>query len=352
MQHTPRVAHLDILRGFLLFMMFLDHAPAFWKQYTFEPLGFVSAAEGFILISAYLVGQKLRSIGSFEAWRAWIVKRSKKLYIVHLITLLFVYTVINWLSQLTPAFEVFTYGLMDGGALAYVSGLVLLYHPPYLDILPTYIMLLMLSVGMIALSRRVGWGVVLALSATVWVASQAGLLTWLAAACDGYVYLRLGIFDIFSWQFLWCAGLFFSIGGYRVAPTLAHPLSWAVMVLALVMYALRVPYSPFMIDPGSYAWLFAKKELGPLRLFNLTLLLYCLFLFLPQLKALSERIAFFRYAGRHSLYLLGLHVTMAMLIDGTTYHYALSSLSVFVLLCVQFALMAWYISWEERRRYM
>ncbi|MBN2894752.1 MAG: OpgC domain-containing protein [Campylobacterales bacterium] len=349
MHHAPRIAHLDILRGFLLFMMILDHTPGLWRAYTFEPLGFVSAAEGFILISAYLMGQKINAIGSFESWRAWIIKRSKKLYVVHLWTLLFVYVVINAIATQSDAFDVFVYGMRDGGVLAYVSGLALLYHPPYLDILPTYIMLLLLSVGAVALAKRAGWGVVLSLSAALWVAAQAGLLSALAAALDGYVYLRLGVFDIFAWQFLWCVGLYFSIQGHQFSPAWSHPLSAAVLVGALIFYAARVPYSPLMIDPGVYAWLFAKKELGPLRLLDLSLLLYLFLMLRAPLKALGGRIAFFRYMGRHSLYLLGLHVTMAMLIEGSTYHYNLGSIYVFGLLCIQFGVMTLYIAYEEGR---
>jgi hypothetical protein len=53
-----RRPELDALRGLFLVWMTLTHLPyALQRLYTNQPIGFVSAAEGFVFISALLVGR-------------------------------------------------------------------------------------------------------------------------------------------------------------------------------------------------------------------------------------------------------------------------------------------------------
>ena len=51
-----RQAELDWLRGLMLVLMTLTHVPTWFGAHLGQPFGFVSAAEGFVFLSAFLVG--------------------------------------------------------------------------------------------------------------------------------------------------------------------------------------------------------------------------------------------------------------------------------------------------------
>ena len=51
-----RIKYLDLLRGLMLVIMTLNHLDGPIKSITFQPLGFVSAAAGFIYLSGFVYG--------------------------------------------------------------------------------------------------------------------------------------------------------------------------------------------------------------------------------------------------------------------------------------------------------
>jgi len=51
-----RQTELDWLRGLMLVLMTITHLPTWFSSHVGQPFGFVSAAEGFVFLSAYLVG--------------------------------------------------------------------------------------------------------------------------------------------------------------------------------------------------------------------------------------------------------------------------------------------------------
>jgi len=58
-----RQTELDWLRGLMLVLMTVTHLPTWFSAHLGQPFGFVSAAEGFVFLSAYLVGSVY--------WRSW-----------------------------------------------------------------------------------------------------------------------------------------------------------------------------------------------------------------------------------------------------------------------------------------
>jgi hypothetical protein len=91
-----RMVELDVLRGFLLLMMVVNHSPSPLRQLTDQPIGFFSTAEAFVFISALLAGlifQKRREKLGFAAARAATLQRALRIYRAHLITLFVVFAV-------------------------------------------------------------------------------------------------------------------------------------------------------------------------------------------------------------------------------------------------------------------
>ena len=53
---SKRLWELDALRGLMLVLMTLTHLPTRLTTPTGQPFGYVSAAEGFVLLSAFMAG--------------------------------------------------------------------------------------------------------------------------------------------------------------------------------------------------------------------------------------------------------------------------------------------------------
>lgn len=92
---TRRI-EFDVLRGVLLVMMTLTHLPTRASAYASQPLGFVSAAEGFVFLSAFVASsgfsRLLQDHGPKQArQRAW--SRAIRLYGLHLGLLFFAFTI-------------------------------------------------------------------------------------------------------------------------------------------------------------------------------------------------------------------------------------------------------------------
>jgi len=93
---------LDAMRGILLLIMAFTHLPTGLNPYADQPLGFVSAAEGFVFLSAFLVGSIYspqvveRGIAHVRT-KLW--QRARRLYGFHAGLLLFAFTVVAGIAH-------------------------------------------------------------------------------------------------------------------------------------------------------------------------------------------------------------------------------------------------------------
>src|SRR5437763_1053979 len=81
-----RLIELDILRGFLLLWMTLTHLPTKVSIVSNQTFGFVSGAEGFIFLSAFMIGQleqRLQNRSGELATVRDIAKRTFRIYGYH-----------------------------------------------------------------------------------------------------------------------------------------------------------------------------------------------------------------------------------------------------------------------------
>ena len=281
---SRRQPELDALRGLLLIGMTLTHLPTHASYYSYQPLGFVAAAEGFILVSALLTGRIYGRIFEKQGIGSVIRKlgsRATKLYSYHLALLAVAFTVVAAIAVHTqqPALQ----GLLDfylvHRAAAVWSSVALIYCPPLLDILPMYIAFLLLTPLPLYIGRRWGWRLALAPSAMIWLAAQFGLRETIYAHVVRWTGLsvplqNLGAFNLYAWQFLWIFGLWMGAGATeRVARRLTS--RWMVAISFLVTAAFFVmrfhllPYfSAHPVDQGPTWLLFDKWHLGVLRMLN------------------------------------------------------------------------------------
>ncbi len=323
MPHAPtRRWELDALRGLMLVLMTLTHMPTSFSLPSGQPFGFVSAAEGFVFLSAFMAahvyGRRARRDG-MDAMQTAFHQRAFKLYLCQLGLLLLAFTLIAWLGVLnrqggvTGLLEFF---FIDPAAA--VAGAVLLLHkPPLLDILPLYIALMLLSPWLMRHAMRHGWQGILALSGLLWLGEQWGLgelLYGLVVSATGLpiTYRDTGAFHWLAWQALWVVGLAL---GARQQPLPRLPW-WIVAPAAL--YALGMLVWRHVAGQAPLPWLPAvgllldKWALGPMRVLNFASVFVVLVTAGPWLVRTLPRPRALELLGRHALPVFCAHIVIAL----------------------------------------
>ncbi len=321
---------IDALRGLMLVLMTVTHLPSRLTNPLGQPFGFVSAAEGFVLLSAYMAGMVYGRI----AWRRGVAemrsafwRRALKIYACQAATLLFLFTVIAFIGlrfEQPAATNLMAYYL-EHPLTALVYGLALVYSPPLLDILPLYILFMLASPWVMVLAWRHGWAPVMAASVGLWVLAQFGLSQAAFNAISAVVpipvpYSETGSFDTWGWQLLWVLGLW--MGATRndpQAPAFEFP-AWAVRTaLAFALVCLVWRHGLGQVPFGSNTGLnltFDKWSLGPLRLINLFALVLLTIHYGPRLAARTPRLRWLETLGAASLPVFCAHLVVVLLVLG------------------------------------
>jgi len=281
-----RLIELDILRGFLLLWMTLTHLPTAASIVSNQTFGFVSGAEGFIFLSAFMVGQLEHRVeekrGRLGALRD-LAKRTVRVYLYHCALLAIAFLVLAPIGvhfHRLAIENLLSYYVADPKH-AVVAAVLLEYRPSLLDILPMYVIFMALTPVAREIARRWSWEPVVYASFALWAIAQFGLRAWLYRQGDLFGLkvpeTSTGAFDLYAWQLLWIVGLALgsiTFGGNRSQPRQRIPKwLWKISLpLAIGFFILR--YSPLdhWMNPEIYGWLIDKWHLGPTRLINFSAL--------------------------------------------------------------------------------
>ena len=324
-----RVVELDILRGFLLLWMTLTHLPTKANIVSNQTFGFVSGAEGFIFLAAFMVGQIEHRVEQKRGELASLLdvsRRGFRIYVYHCVLLAIAFTLVAEIgvSFHRAALQNLLSFYLQRPKEAILAGALLDYRPSLLDILPMYIVFLILTPIARKLADRWGWDIVVYTSFTVWAFAQFGLRAWMYRHVDLFGLSvpenSTGAFDGYAWQFLWMVGLAL---GSIYAESLSYLPSQGLdrksdlripdwlrrlsYIVALVFLVLR--YSPLdrWIEPNSYGWLIDKWHLGPARVINFSALSIVLMRFGTRIAALPF-MAPLAQLGRASIEVFSVHV--------------------------------------------
>jgi hypothetical protein len=282
--HLPKLERrpeLDALRGLFLVWMTLTHLPTRFADFVNQPLGFVSSAEGFVFISALLVGRLyIRDwVQNPTNVRARLWKRSLKIYGYHLLMLLLAFTVVAAFAVHThkaALMNLLTFYLQRPKA-AIVGSVFLLYCPPLLDILPMYVTFLFFTPMMLAAAVRWGWKWILALSGLVWLLAQYGLRdvvhNWVVHITHLNIPLQeTGAFNLFAWQGLWIVGLWLGAKSATQTEIFRRVPGWLAGLAgtACVFFiAVRFNWLGPHLTQQALGLKLDKWQIGPLRVINL-----------------------------------------------------------------------------------
>jgi hypothetical protein len=328
--HLERRPELDALRGLFLVWMTLTHLPTRFSDFVNQPIGFVSSAEGFVFISALLVGRLyIRDlVQDAPGVRAKLWKRSLKIYGYHLLMLALAFTV-------AAAFAVHTHRAAIGNllnfylahpAVAIIGSVLLLYCPPLLDILPMYVTFLFFTPMLLSASVRFGWRKILLASGLIWLLAQFGLRdlvhNWIVRLTHLQIPLQeTGAFNLFAWQAVWTVGLWLGAKSAVDALPLKKIPGWIAGVSAAVcLFYIGVRHGwlgPHLTQQALGIQL-DKWQIGPLRVLNLitfTIVIYWLRKYLLRVVSIEP----FLTLGRASLRVFCAHVFFVFIGLGLLY---------------------------------
>jgi hypothetical protein len=297
-----RRLELDAVRGLMLVWITLTHLPTIASTYVNQPFGFVSAAEGFIFLSALFTGRIYYRMAQHDGYRAMTHKlwsRTLRLYGYHALLLAFAFLVavpIAARGNRPGLHNLLDFYFIAGAKQAVTEAALLIYRPPLLDILPMYIIFLIFTSAALLLATRIGWKPILWAAFAVWLFAQFGFRQSEHAFMSKIVPTRIplnemGSFDLWAWQSLWIAGIWLGVRwgrGDLAIETWAKRALIPAAVIASALFELRRAISHGM-QLGPYEFLFDKWHLGPLRLLNFVAVATLLIVAQTVLKPLAIR---------------------------------------------------------------
>ena len=242
---TTRDPRLDFYRGVAMFIILMAHTPGnWWNQWIPARFGLSDAAEIFVFCSGMASAV---AFGRTFQRRGWLLGTTRigyrvwQIYWAHIATFLLT-------AMALAAFD--TYGNFDQSYVASLNlgrffsetpaqliGLfTLTYVPNFFDILPMYMMILLMVPIVMALSRVSLW-LVAGFVVAVWFLAQGAILDWLGI---GWLQISLPaepwsdrdwFFNPFAWQLVFFTG-FALMSGWIPAP----PVNlWMILLVGAVL---------------------------------------------------------------------------------------------------------------------
>jgi hypothetical protein len=364
---TQRDLRLDLFRGLALWLIFLDHIPSNVVSWiTIRNYGFSDATEIFIFISGYtaaFVYGKVMLERGFVISSARILRRAWQIYVAHIFLFAIYMAEISYVARSfdNPLFaeEMNILDFLKQPDVTIIQALLLKFKPVNMDVLPLYIVLMIMFPPILWLLQR-GPTIALAVSAGVYaVAWMFGLN--LTAYPEGVWY-----FNPFAWQLLFVFGAWCALGGAeRLTVLLNSRVTLAIaIVYLLVAFFIALSWHIAVFHAFVPAWL--EEVIYPIDKTNLDVLRFAHFLalavvtvwFIPRTwppltsRALYPAIL----CGQHSLEIFCLGVFLAFAghfalveISGAIWmQVAISVVGVLTMIAAA-ALIAWYKRADERR---
>ena len=241
-------------------------------------LGFVQDAQGFVFLSGLLVGaiySRRMARGGFAAAALQMWRRALQIYAYLLASLL----VVLGLSAVLPGADAIWAGWLglvaSDGYGAKTAALLMLYQAAFFDILPQYILYLLVAPPLLWLCLNGRAALVVAASALIWLGVQFGLHFPLVEAIDRMLaawqpdLTVRSAFNPLAWQFLFFAAMAIGAlwGERKIDPaTLFDPRRTGLVKLAagvvIFFMAWRLSFT-FLLVPDPVTRVFRQFESRP-----------------------------------------------------------------------------------------
>lgn len=308
--NTKRDKRIDSLRGLFLVIMTIDHFGGILSKVTYQTFGYVSAAEGFIFLSGYVFTIVYMKYAQFPTLliskclkRAWFVYK----YHFALIVIIFLSSLYipiyheMWAAWLCPNHLDTYLGLM------YTA--MLLHYPVLMDILPMYVLFILIS-PLILITFFRGYILhVLCISISIWIVGQSlnvtgGIINILE------INTQSGLFNLFSWQLIWTMGMFF---GYLKITNIdrnlyiSKLLIYVVLAFSFIMFLYR--HQLFEFGYNFILDYSGRQDLEIFRLLNFLSILFLLWVLMKNIPT-YKGIPWLQFLGQYSIQVFSFHVLL------------------------------------------
>jgi hypothetical protein len=365
---TQRDLRLDLFRGLALWLIFLDHIPSNVVSWiTIRNYGFSDATEIFIFISGYtaaFVYGKVMLERGFVISSARILRRAWQIYVAHIFLFAIYLAEISYIARSfdNPLFaeEMNILDFLKQPDVTIIQALLLKFKPVNMDVLPLYIVLMVMFPPILWLLRR-SPTVALGVSAGVYVIAWKFGLN-LPAYPEGVWY-----FNPFAWQLLFVFGAWCALGGAERLTVVLNSRVTIGIAIAYLLVAFYITLSwslPSVMSPRVTQWL--EDVIYPIDKTNLDVLRFAHFLalaavtvwFIPRTWPPLTSRAFYPaiLCGQHSLeiFCLGVflsfagHFALVEISSAIWMQIVISIVGVLTMIAAA-ALIAWYKKADERR---
>jgi hypothetical protein len=276
---TERELRLDLFRGLALWLIFIDHLPPNVLTWlTIRNYGFSDATEIFIFISGYtaafVYGRAMRERGYLIA-SARILRRAWQIYVAHI----FLFTIfMAEIAYVAATFDNPLYAeemnildFLKQPDVTIFQALLLKFKPVNMDVLPLYIVLLLLFPPALALLM---WQPAFALAASALLYVLTWNFDWNLPAYPNGVWF----FNPFAWQLLFVFGAWCALGGAkRLAPVLQSRTVLAVAI-AYLAFAFVITLTWYVEPLGRLVPNWLSEWMYPIDKTNLDVLRFAHFL--------------------------------------------------------------------------
>jgi hypothetical protein len=276
---AERDLRLDLFRGIALWLIFLDHIPEnILNWFTIRNYGFSDATEIFIFISGYtaafVYGRAMHERGFLVA-SARILRRAWQIYVAHI----FLFTIfLAEIAYVAGTFDNPLYAeemrildFLKQPDVTIFEALILKFKPVNMDVLPLYIVLLLLFPPILFVLL---WQPALALagSALVYV------LTWsfdfnLPAYPNGVWF-----FNPFAWQLLFVFGAWCALGGAQRLSAVLHSRTTLAVAIAYMVFAFAITLTWYVEPLAHFVPNWLSEWMYPIDKTNLDVLRFAHFL--------------------------------------------------------------------------
>lgn len=241
-----RIATLDMLRGYALVCIMLDHMPVGWlRQFTLTNFAVYDAAEMFVLLSGFLVGLVWIKVEAREGIRAaqWrFFRRAVQVWLALLIGSVLVALLSRGLFALdlhhTAIWHEYARWI-EKYPLPYIGTVALMWmQPNLLDVLALYVILLASAPVLVPILLR--WPVMFFVgSIALWLVSVPLNVMLPNHRVEGGL-----LFNPFAWQLLFFVGVAMGAFRQRFMPTLRrHGTLVTLIAAAISLYSLAMVVS-------------------------------------------------------------------------------------------------------------
>jgi hypothetical protein len=274
-----RDLRLDLFRGIALWLIFLDHIPQnVVNWFTIRNYGFSDATEIFIFISGYtaafVYGRAMRERGIIIA-SARVLRRAWQIYVAHIFLFTIFMAEIAYVAATfdNPLYaeEMNILNFLKEPDITIFQALLLKFKPVNMDVLPLYIVLLLLFPPMLwLLLRQPGF----ALAGSALVYALAWNFNWNLPAYPNGVWF----FNPFAWQLLFVFGAWCALGGARRLDGLLRSRVVLGIAVAYLLFAFAITLTWYIEPLGRFVPVWLSAWMYPIDKTNLDVLRFAHFL--------------------------------------------------------------------------